>query len=51
MLRMVPLHRDAEEESAAAGLILPHEMGEGNRPKDGGWGDETDRPKGDVLKV
>jgi len=40
MLRMVPLPRRfaAWEEGAGAGLILPQEMGEGDRPKGGGGG-------------
>jgi hypothetical protein len=39
-LRVVPLPRRfaAWEEGAAAGLILPHGMGEGDRPKGGGGG-------------
>jgi hypothetical protein len=39
-LRVVPLPRRfaAWEEGAAVGLILPHKMGEGDRPKGGGGG-------------
>jgi hypothetical protein len=39
-LRVVPLPRRfaAWEEGAAAGLILPYGMGEGDRPKGGGGG-------------
>ena len=37
MLRMVPLPRFAREDEAAT-FILPHEMGEGDRPQGGGGG-------------